>query len=346
MKLKSLSVLEAEKFIARELNCYLVGEGVRISAISECLRAMMYICSQEHGVWQPIPSIRLTNMVRHRLRLIWNNLDDKENNNDLTVLDLLNDLHDLGDMVRLHGGRWLPAPPHVLNIDGGKAILFGGGALNTLPSSVIASIRVSGRVRIIEQAICDNWAEVWSIDEWIGLPYENLDVWSVHFLKEATKKFVNVPDDLGEVLIYLKGKWMQLTEVTKIDNSLNLCKTVCGQNVNYFIGEFNHGRAQKLASISFDDAKRLRFYLDARYGRPIRLRAVMGKDLLIIKLKRSLPKNEAKVLLLGWQNSLSKTQHSYEKEYTFPVEIMPVIRKVCERLRIVLEECIDGGVNR
>lgn len=346
MKLKSLSVLEAENFISKELNCYLMGEGLRISTISECLRAMMYICSQEHGVWQPIPSIRLTNMVRHRLRPIWNNLDDKENNNDLTVLDLLNDLHDLGDMVRLNGGRWLPAPPHVLHIDGGKAILFGGGALDTLPSPVIASIRVSGRVRIIEQAICENWAEAWSIDEWIGLPYENLDIWSVHFLKEATKKFVNVPDNLDEVLVYLKGKWTQLTEVTKIVNSLNLCKTVCGQNVNHFIGEVSQGRVQKISSISFDDAKRLRFYLDSQCGQPTKLRAVMGKNLLILKLKRSLPKSEAKVLLLGWENYLSKAQPSYEKEYTFPIEIMPVIRKVCERLRIVLEEFIDGGESR
>lgn len=348
MNLQAMSRVKAREIIAAEMCCDLDGEALRISVISECLRAMSTLCSAplaEYRAWEPAVSIRLTGMVRHRLTPLWPNLDAEEKDGYPTVMDLLDDLHELGDMVKLDGGKWLPAPPHLIRVGDGKAILLGGGAINMFPLEVAESIRIVGRVRFAEQKICEDWAEVWEIDEWIGDSGEGLELWSECFLAKIITKLVSAPEHIGEVLVYQRHKWISLQEISNDKKVLYLCKVPVGQGASYFVGEFSRGKLQRMNSIHSDDARRLRFHLDAQSGQSVRVKAVLSQSLIKLKLKRFLPKKEARVLLLGWQTPSSKEQQKYGVEYIFPREVLPILRRAFERLKIEMEEFFEQDNN-
>jgi hypothetical protein len=252
----------------------------------------------------------------------------------------LNSLAELGDMVKLKEGRWLIAPPHVVRVGDGLAVLLGGGPMELLPTSLAA--RVAGRVRFVMTAACEGWAELWEAEEWVGAPVEGLEAWSARLLTEASVRLKDAPDNLGEVFVYLYRKWVRLEDSLAGEGPLLLCRTsnpgVAGPIFSYFIGEFVRKRLRRLSSIEFPDARRLRFYLDAQAGRPVRAMATASNGLVKLRLGRRLPNPEARILLLGWQVPPPEGEHPGITHHMFPLEVLPILRKAFEGLGIILDE--------
>ena len=128
---------EAQKVIAAGIRSRWAGEALRIAAVSECLRAAAHLSSAPEGgrgPWEPAASVRLTGMVRRRLAPLWPDLSGTDDETCPGVMAILDSLAELGDMVRLDGGRWLPAPPRALSVGDGLAVL-----LSCLPSRDLAT---------------------------------------------------------------------------------------------------------------------------------------------------------------------------------------------------------------
>lgn len=345
MELQATSLESARRVVGAGIGCRHGGECLRISAVSECLRAVSHLCSAPKGVqeeWEPAASVRLTGMVRRKLASLWPDLAVDGGDTQPGVIEILNSLAELGDMVRLEGGKWLAAPAHSVRVEGGLSVLLGGGAKEILPQAVGVSARVEGRARLVETAACEGLIDAWEADEWIGAPAEGLDAWAARLLAEATSRLTDAPDDMGEVSAYLPREWVRLADLPAGEGPILLCRVrslgVAGPMFSYFIGEFLRSRLRRLSGIDSKDARRLRFYLDAKVGRPIRVITSVSQGLVKFSLGRRLPEREARVLLLGWQVPAPESRHPGVTHHMFPVETLPILRKAFEGLRIVLDE--------
>lgn len=350
MEWQAASLEGARKVIAAGIRCRASGECLRIAAVSECLRAVSHLCSVPEGgqgEWEPAASVRLTAMVRRKLVSLWPDIADDGMDTHRGVMGVLNSLAELGDMVRFEGGRWLTAPAHAVRAGDGLAVLLGGGPWEMLPQVVRASARAEGRIRLIEAAASEGWADLWEADEWIGAPAEGLDAWSARLLAEATTRLTDAPDDMGEVSAYRPREWVRLAGLSEGEGPILLCRVrssgVAGPMFSYFIGEFVRSRLRRLSGIDSQDARRLRFHLDAQAGRSIRVVVSRSQDSVKFSLGRRLPEREARVLLLGWQVPAPDGSHPGVTHHTFPAETLSILRKAFEGLRIVLNESLDAG---
>lgn len=345
MKWQAMSRDEAQKVIATGIGCKVSGEGLRIAAIAECLRAASYLCSlplAENGAWEPAASLSLTSVVRKRLSPIWPNLLEDADAHP-GVLSVLESLGDLGDMVRVEGG-WLTPQPRAIRATDCTVIIIGGGPSQTFPRGV--NTKACGRVRIVGTSMCDGWVDVCDAHEWIGAPMEGLEVWSSRLLGEARSRFSHPPSELGDVVVYVNGAWAELSNAPRAEGTL-LAKCQTGPKTAYFIGAFFRGRLQQMASIESPDARRLRFWLDQLAGRSIRVEAVTLQGFVRLRLYRRLPHEEAKTLLLGWEMGVPQGSHPGLRQYVLPIEALPIVQCALDGLGIVLVERqgAEGGIS-
>lgn len=341
MKWQAMRRDEAQKILADGIGCKVGGEGLRIAAIAECLRTASYLCSAPisgSGAWESAASLSLTSMVRRRLTPIWPNLTDEDDAHP-GVMTVLKSLGELGDLVQLVGGRWLTPPAHAVRASDGTAVLIGGGPAQTFPRHV--QIRGSGRVRLVDAGSCDGWVDTWEPHEWIGAPMEGLQAWSTQLLATMKAKFTDAPSDLSEVSICASGRWIDVAGTSTAEGIfLSRCRT--GPRYEYFIGDFFRGRLRKIATLGSQHAKRLRFYLDAQAGKPMRVKAVISQGHVKLRLYRQLPREEAKALLLGWQLQTPEGEHPGVTYHVLPIEVLPIVRSALDGLGVVVDERQDA----
>lgn len=337
---------KAKKIIAEGMNCPFLGEGLRISAISECLRAMAHLCSVPEagiGTWEPAASVRLTGMTRHRLAQLWPDMEGDRGNTSSGVMDILDSLNDLGDMVRVEGGRWLAAPAHLVRVGNGLVVLLGGGPIEALPPEVAESAKVVGRARLVEEKACIGWTDVWDVDEWIGIAGESLDEWSFRVLADARMRLTEAPEELGDASAYLHRKWIGLADLPMSLEGLFLCRVRVAQSFSYFLGELIKGSLRRLSNVSSQDARRLRFYFDTQSGNPTKVIVTSSSQGIIkCQLSRHLPGREGRVLLLGWQVPAQDKELQDVMHFEFPTEMLPILRRAFEWLGVMFDERVSA----
>lgn len=346
MKWQAISREGSQKILAASIRCRVGGEGLRIAAIAECLRAASYLASAPvagNGNWEPAASLSLTSMVRRRLSPLWPDLaEDKDARPG--VLSVLNSLGELGDLVRLRGGSWLTPPAHAIKAANDSAVILGGGPLETLPHHI--QTQAAGRVRLVDAIACNDWIDVWDACEWIGAPVEGLEAWSIRLIATMKSRFSDVPSALGDIAIYDKGRWGALAELPNAGGVfLSKCQT--GPVASHFLGDYFRGRIRKMVSLNLQDARRLRFHLDAQAGRPMRVKAVTSQGFVKLRLERRLPPQEARVLLLGWQIPTPEGEHPGVTYHVLPIELLSIVRAALDGLGVVLDErCGAEGGNQ
>ncbi len=334
MKWHATSQTDAQNTLAKAIGCRHSGEGLRIAAISECLRAASSLCSAplDGGtVWEPAASLSLTSMVRRRLSPIWPDLaeDDHVRHGVMGVLDSLGGL---GDLVRVEGNKWLTSPALAVRAADGTAVVVGGGPAQSFPDQV--RLISTGRVRLVHASSCEGWADVWEAEDWIGAPLEGLAAWSARLLSEVRTRLVWAPTNLNELSIYLTRKWVPLEMISGAEGLL-ITRCRIGPIWSYFMGEFSRGHLSRLASITLEEARRYRFYVDHIAGCSISLVIETAPGLAKIRLPRPLPKEEAKALMLGWQIPSAPNAHPGSKTYVLPIETLPIVRCALEGLGVL-----------
>lgn len=244
MKWQAMSREGARKVLAAGIRCRVVGEGLRIAAISECLRAASYLASTPvsgNGTWEPVASLSLTSMVRRRLSPLWPDIAE-DNHARPGVLSVLNTLGELGDLVRVQDGNWLTPPAHAIKAANNSAVILGGGPSETLPHYI--QTQAVGRIRLVDASACNDWIDVCDASEWIGAPVEGLEAWSIRLISTMKSRFTDVPSDLGEIAIYDRGRWGALAELPNAGGVfLSKCQT--GPVALHFIGDYARGRIRK-----------------------------------------------------------------------------------------------------
>lgn len=344
MKWQAVSRDEAQKIVAIGLGCTSQGEGLRLAAIAECLRSACLLCSMptdKRGAWTPAASLSLTSLVRKHLSPMWPDiLEDADSKPG--VLSVLESLGQIGDLARVEKG-WLPPPPRAIRALEGNAVVLGGGPSPRFPGGT--KTQAFGRVRVVPTSLCEGWIDVSDPGDWIGAPIEGLADWSSRFMLQATKRFIPCPEAQEPVSVYLQGRWVELASHPNASGQL-LGRFPTGATVNYFIGRFQSGRLQQLASIEAADVRRLRFQLDLQAGRPYTMETQTSPRFVTLRSYRRLPPEQEKALLLGWELPKAEGEHPGLKIHVIPVETFPIVRLALEGLGIVLVERkrAQGGI--
>ena len=344
MKWQAISQYDAQRIVAIGLGCTSQGEGLRIAAIAECLRSACLLCAMPtdgQGAWAPAASLSLTSVARKHLTPIWPDmLEDSDSKPG--VLSVLESLGQIGDLVRVEKG-WLPPPPRAIRSLEGNAVVLGGGPSPCFPRGI--KTRTFGRVRVVTASLCEGWIDVSDPGDWIGAPIEGLANWSSRFVLQAAGRFTQCPKVLEPVSVYLQGRWAELACHPHASGQL-LGKCQTGTTVNYFIGRFQSGRLQQLASIEASDVRRLRFQLDLEAGCPCTMETQTSPRFVTLRSYRRLPPEQEKALLLGWALPKAEGEHPGLKTHVIPVETFPIVRCALEGLGIVLVERkrAQGGI--
>ncbi|HHR0680170.1 TPA: Druantia anti-phage system protein DruD [Klebsiella aerogenes] len=336
MEWKSLSRDKALDMISSALNCRFSGEGLRVSVVSECLRNVLYqySISETEETRQTVTSLRLTNAVRRKLAPLWSDIADIDDAIHPGIMSILDSLAELGDMFKLEGGNWLTVAPHAVRTDHNMAILLGGDPACAFSTDVV--VKSVGRVRLIEQGFCTGSIELWDANEWIGAPVEGNEKWSTKLLSKTVSGFIDAPSDMKEAIAYVKGKWVHLPDLPIHEKRIYLCRMPIDTSFSYFLGEVEAGDLCRMNSLeSSDDARRLRFFLDTKDNCPLKVRIKMSDGLARLRLTRRLPRQESKVLLLGWREAGPEGEHSGITRHVFPEEILPIVRSAFEGLGII-----------
>lgn len=128
MEWKAVSREKSLEIVSAAINCRFSGEGLRISTISECLRSVLhqYSVLDIEEARQAVASLRLTSAVRRKLAPLWPDITDSGDATHPGIMAVLDSLAELGDMIRLEGGKWLTAPLHGIRTDNKMAVLLGG----------------------------------------------------------------------------------------------------------------------------------------------------------------------------------------------------------------------------
>lgn len=337
MEWRAVSRETSLKIVSAAINCRFSGEGLRISTVSECLRSVLhqYSVSDINEARQAVASLRLTSAVRRKLAPLWPDIVDTGDAIHPGIMAVLDSLAELGDMIRLEGGKWLTSPLHAVRTDNKMAILLGGDPTYVLSTGM--DTRVVGRVRLVEQEICEGMAELWDANEWIGAPVEGNEIWSSKLLDKTISRFTDAPNDVGEATAYIRGKWIHFPELPPHGKKIHLCRTFIGTGFSYFLGEFVAGRLWRMSSIeSSDDVRRLRFYLDMKENCQLKVKIKTSHGLARLRLVRRLPRRESKVLLLGWRDSGPEGEHPGVTYHVFPEEVVPIVVSAFEGLGIIL----------
>lgn len=337
MEWRAVSREKSLEIVSAAINCRFSGEGVRISTVSECLRSVLhqYSVSDIKEARQAVASLRLTSAVRRKLSPLWPDITDTGDAIHPGIMAILDSLAELGDVIRLQGGKWLTAPLHAVRTDNKMAILLGGDPTYALSTGMVT--RAVSRVRLVEQEVCEGMAELWDANEWIGAPVEGNEIWSLKLLDKTISRFTDAPNDVGEATAYVRGKWIPLPELLSHEKKILLCRTFISTGFSYFLGEFVAGRLWKMSSIeSSDDVRRLRFYLDIKENCRLKVKIKISHGLARLRLARRLPGRESKALLLGWRDSGPEGEHSWITHHVFPEEVLPIVRCAFEGLGIIL----------
>ncbi|WP_411066718.1 hypothetical protein [Vibrio alginolyticus] len=342
MKLSSLSKNATLDFLARQINCPLADRGREISIISECLRSMLFFYSHgsEGDFYKgPVSTIQLTRIVKDKLKFLfeYGHSTNRKSNNQIDVLKLADCLHRLGDLHKSSGGQWTIPPIHAIRCGDEHALLLGGGPTTILPNSLRSVISTVGSLRLVNQQACEGEIELWDIDKWVQFNHQSLSHWANSLQHKASKNLVESVYDSRQVQVYLKGRWVDFDDLPVSINSLSICRMRGSACFLYFFGELIAGRLERACSITSQEARRYRFYRDAEDGRPVCISAkYVSRNLIRMQIVRPLPIEESIIQNLGWRVPVEKGEYDKATYYEFPVEVVPIIREVLDRLRIVL----------
>ena len=105
MEWRAVSRDKALDMLSTTLNCRFDDEGLRISAVSECLRSVLYQYSiSETEARQTVTSFDSLVQIRRKLVPLWPDIADIDNAIHPGIMSILNNLAELGDMIKLEGG--------------------------------------------------------------------------------------------------------------------------------------------------------------------------------------------------------------------------------------------------
>src|SRR5205807_6744393 len=105
----------------------------------------------------------------------------------------LEEMEVIGDVARLPGGYWLPAPLHCVPLHAVKRwLLLGGRPASSLPTDLASRLEYNGVARFTTTECIGLPTE--SEEAWCRFPKESVDTWAAKIIGEMVLQELDDPD--------------------------------------------------------------------------------------------------------------------------------------------------------
>jgi hypothetical protein len=347
---------EIHDALKRELNCTVGSDALQRAVISDHIRALIF------GAWarqqrtsgvDAVHTTRLLANVRRIHSFLWpRDVWQHDAVGDLSR-QVLDSLAQLGDIVNIGGGFWIPGPVVFIELDGADTVMVVGG----LPAAVakqhlgvslssVAAFRYAARRAVLADHV--NKAALRSADWWFGHA-DPLVNWTRGVLKQHEARLsteMGLPVD--ELEIYAPeifrdqrkaGRWMRAVQVSRPLEGLRLCRPISNSRsfgAIYFLGSFRFNEGSLILSrsvpIAAEMTRRLRFGFDALLGATRQVSIPIDTTSFRFDNSVSLPEIESRVLSLAWRELQSPKDDS--QSHFFHVNALPLVLWALARLCI------------
>lgn len=349
MRLEALSRYHAIDAIEKELGSASGETATKLGAISEHIRAALYLDSRRLGQTEivPVSTTTITRIVRQRLSPIWPGLVYEEQASDL-VLQSIYRLAELGELVKVDSMHWIPAPARTVRVDEETRILIDSTPLSILPLRLRRATQVIGRARLVDTSKVNPAAlpPLQGLVEWLRCPHAQVRVWAKAFIQQTVKKLLPVEAFEG-VDIFADGRWRQpKTLHEKYWAGVQLYRrtlSIYGNPASEYglcrLQANGDGHLEVVSAVTIEkpDAQRLRGSMRLTDGRAQAVTFHRVADLAILRLPRSLPAPENAFLNLGWP-SADPPSVDWSSRIAFSGRLVPLLRSAFELLGYTLVE--------
>jgi hypothetical protein len=336
LKLAAISAKELREVVEADFRFSSTPTAFRIGFIAEHLRAIVALEAQNllNEDRYPVPTLRITHLVKARL----NSLGLLNSENFGTPLEELDHLARISDLVRFDG-RWSLGPVRQVEVDSTCTLLVGGGPCQLLFPRLRQDVQIAGRARILllseKNRAQAKGMPVQRLDDWLGLPYKDINKWRDAFLKSSVKSLCQ-PFEMENAVFWSNGRWVPIDRCTGSADWLLFRKavTIFGNPTSaYGVARIKLGSDQLpkilgICDIERNDARRLQGILDVASPTPRRLQYFHSHELVIIRLHHPLPFPESNFLSLGWPASSLDTAKPWPKDFSFASALLPLLKRI------------------
>ncbi|RKE25912.1 hypothetical protein B0G76_7486 [Paraburkholderia sp. BL23I1N1] len=352
MKLESLSRQQILKTMEREFGYSGHEQVTKLGALSEHIRAAVFIESQWNGEGNPAPvaTATVTRTVRQRLSPVWPELVKDEQSED-PVLDSLSHLARLGEMMKVDSSHWVSAPVRLIAVDDTTSALIAATPLHALPFPLRKVIQITGRARLVDTTgrHSATTVPVQRLADWMRCAHGDVCVWARAFMQQGEKNMLSV-EDLDGVELFLAGRWQPPGGLTKPPHGVQLYrrKVLIHGTPSHEYGLCRlratggeRADIERALVIDRQDARRLQGALPQASGLPQTIKYQRDADLVTLFLPRPLPAPENAFLSLGWPCG-DHAPEAWPKKYVFSARLIPLLQNAIELLGYRLIEQSAG----
>lgn len=268
------------------------------AAAASALRSAVWAGTGAEAEGRDLEGVHVTRVMNLASRLLRPLKPDSAGDSFIRDLcrDALSDLGRLGDLVRIAGGRWLPAPLRAVQLRASNEWMLIGGLPSSRLRIAIPDLRHVGFVRVSDAPPSGMYRQ--SLGEWLDKPTPGLSDWLDRLIASANWLPFDSPDADFEVYVPRKGdfqtqRWQDFTR--RAPNGIALIRRRrASPEGTFLLARFNRGRLTDTFSLSSAvDSRRVCYAFDARSALPTQARFdMLDEASLLITLRDSLPTPE------------------------------------------------------
>ncbi|MEN8218826.1 MAG: hypothetical protein ABFS56_21120 [Pseudomonadota bacterium] len=311
--------------------------------IAEYLRHALYTLSHGSTTVQRVFVTKFMNQVRRQLTPLW---PEKVNADD-PIRRVLEQLKQVGDVVELGDGYWLPTPLRLIRLPNCQILLIGGVDTKSLITRFGDIVQPMGFVRCVKPTVDTKYFIKAGIDwqhfeDWVG-ETEKTDIgtWTRNLLDEARKRLKPSGSDLTDFEVYMPClsqtnlqyyRWKSAQELNQVPKDIVLCRFK-QTFVTYCLGRLTGEKSVRLhreSEIGQEiEIRKLLYGLDALYQNPTYATFEQANDKQGKLIFRSwLPATPRRLLLALGHEVSSRLPLIYEFSTDFKKDIFSKIQKL------------------
>ncbi|MGK8220575.1 hypothetical protein ACRS2S_05490 [Achromobacter xylosoxidans] len=348
--LSSLSRGEVIRLLEKEFHFSSDEAATKLSTVNEHIRAVLLLESQQSPQKDvvPVSTITITRTVRRRLAPLWPELAD-DARTDAVVLGELRKMSALGEVAEADTFHWIPAPARTIYIDDATHLLISASPISNLQPSIRKALQVVGRARLINGEAELHMPPLQRLEDWLGGPHDNVEIWSKAFMNRAARAMQPV-ENFDQLDFFQNGRWRSPKNLVGPLSTVGLYRRkvfIYGNAANEYglcrlqAGKDGMFRVISSLVIEKNDARRLQASMRLAGGHQQVIRYEETGPIVALELPQPLPAPENALLGLGWVLGESAST-GWPKRLAFSVRLMPLLRRAFGLLGYKLVERANG----
>jgi hypothetical protein len=323
-----------------------------LSFRAECLRASLWACSSAGNI--PVYITRLLSAVEPLLKPDPEYARNKHSTESAEPREViraaLEEMEVVGDVARLPGGYWLPAPLHFVPLHAVKRwLLVGGGPTSSLASDLAGRLEFNGVARFTATESM-GWPTE-SEEAWCRLPKEPVDTWAAKIIGGMVLQELDDPDLKlefyaagiakvpGSLGAYQVHRWTPLATSLPDGRYLVRQKLFRGM-IHFAIAEIKKGKAVATGPLDPREfsVRRIMYGVDRLQGRSVKVSVIRKDEVAHFVLGNEVPRPEHRLLTALARLELPTDGRYYPRVWVCASRYAPQIEKCLARLGVSLDD--------